>query len=114
MKTKSLVKKDAKISYSFGSRNDRFIKLNGFWKWHRGLQMLGYDKDHLSFIIVQLKFVVCHPKLYVRDALFRRGDDFWEIRDRARFVDLIVIREAMVRERMMGHNLSDWLSVQYK
>ena len=114
LKTESLVKKDAKISYSFRSRNDRFVKLNGFWKWHRGLQMLGNNKNHLCFVIVQLKFVMRHPGFYVRNALFRRRDDFWEIRNRARFVDLIVVRKTMVRERMMRHNLSDRLSVQYK
>lgn len=70
------------------------------------------DENQFSFVIVQLEFVVSHPSLDVGNTELSRANNAGQRRDIIRFVELVVIRVAMMRKRVVRYNFRDRLRVE--
>ena len=78
------------------------------------MKFLWRDENHFSFFIVKLEFVVGHPGLDIRNAELSGVDDSGQRRNFTRLVKLIVVRVAVMRQRVVRYNFRDRLGVEEK
>jgi hypothetical protein len=107
-----LVKSDSKIADSRRKSDRRTIQINRRGNSRMVKEFFGSEENHFSFIFVKLQPVKIHPCLQVGDARLSRGNEVRKVRDRSREIELIIIRETVVRKRVMGNDGRDRMSVK--
>ena len=70
------------------------------------------NDDKFGFVLIKFEFVLRHPNLKLRDTGLRGRNENREIGEGSRSIQLIVIRETVMGERMALNNRSNGLSIK--
>ena len=112
MERQGLIKCDPKVVNSGRKCDRRTVQIDRRGKRRVVEMFFGCNQNHFCFIFIELQFVHVHPHLEIGNTGLGGGDEVGEVRDRSREIELIIIRETMVRERVVSGNRRNGLSVE--